>query len=446
MVMLSSLIFYLDIIKVFESPNPTYPELLEAQTTLDEMLSLTIIYLSVLSMFFLYFLQKTVYKLLLKESILPTLRDVLDTGLFLDSLMILILSESTSLQLALGTTQLFATEEILFSLMFFLCSIRISVILLQTRMFGPVLRMMYVIIKDVGVFLVLYGLMVFSFTVFFVPLFRRDAEYFGSIQIGFRTLFQWTVSGIDGSIFTYRDELGSFLTIVWALVSTILVLNILIAMLSTRYEQLSSQITSDYVSILYHSYQQTRYERPYGALIMAPPPFNLLHLTLVPLYLLWPGSTKRLDKTFVMLSYQVMFAMGSLCFGIYNLLLGFGAFWLVLWRVIRMEKLKTALLWLLLGPVYLLYLEVLSFKYFTANMYYGLPEDGEAELPADIYSPCLKFLESACSSHPTSLILPFADIETVLERFPTLHKTPDLDLQKSQQKPIWAFTRVAARL
>ena len=448
-IMLTTLLLYLDVIKIIDNPASTYEEFLAAAATLNEILSFTIVYCAVLGMSFLYFLQKSAYKYLQKESILPTFRDLLDTGLCMDSAMILYLNKSEPLQAILGAAETFALNEILFSIMFFLCSIRISVILLQTRLFGPVLRMMYVIIKDVGVFLVLYGLLVFSFTVFFVPLFRRDEEYFGSLQKGFRTLFQWTVSGIDGSIFTYREELGSFLTIVWALVSTILVLNILIAMLSTRYEQLSPQITSDYVSILYHSYKQTRYQAPYGALVMAPPPFNLFHLALVPLYLVWPGSAKRLDRLFVLLSYQVMFAIGSFCFAVYNLMLGFAAFWLALWKVVQTERgrrLGTVLLWFLAGPLYLLYLEVLSFRHFAANMYSDLVEDQGAELYTDIYAPCLKFLESVCATHLTPLILPFADITAVLERFPTLLKAPDLDLQKSAKRQVWAFAGVAARL
>lgn len=439
-IMVTSLVYYTRIIPVFENLTSSYEDIMSAQATLDSLTTLTTVYFSILSLFCMYTLQKTAYKWLLKESIRPSLRDLLDIALWADSFVILYSNLSPAIIEDIGNRQFFRLSEILFSMLFFLYSIRIIVILVQTKVFGPVVRMVYVIVKDVMAFLVLYGLLVFAFTVFFVPLFWRDTEYFGTIQVAFRTLLQWSVSGIDVSVFTYREELGSVLTVTWALMSTILALNILIAMLSSRYDELSPQITSDYVSILYYSYQQTRYQAPYGSLVMAPPPFNFTHLCLIPLYLVWPHTAKRLDTVFVVISYQVLFTIGGLLFIGYNLLLGCAAYFWVLWKV--KGRCKVMMQWVFCGPAYLLYVEIGALKCFARSMYTVAPTEQGDQLPDDVFFPCLHYLESLCVS-PSDLVLPFHDVVAVLTKLPV---SRPLDISAPAKLSGWTFSTVARRL
>jgi len=309
-------------------------------------------------------------------------------------------------------------QEYSFAVVMLSISLRIASILTQTRTFGPWIRMILIVTKSTFTFLVLFVLVVLSFATGFVFLFRKDGEYFGSIQLSIRTLFQWSVGGIDTSIFTHREELGSVLAITWAFVSTIILLNLLIAVLSARYDDLAPKITADYVSIMYQAYSQTRYTDPYGALIIAPAPFNFLTFPLLPLYLLCPKVAPKLDKWFVLASYQVLFTAAVCLFVCYNCLLSLFVYFHVSYELLVRRHFRKLPIWTLFSPLYLAYLALVSNKRFIREMYRNPASDCSVEIPQHVLNPVKSFLETICSRTNAPIRLNISDIETVVATLP----------------------------
>ena len=262
---------------------------------------------------------------------------------------------------------------------------------------------------------------VLAFTLAYVILFRREKDYFGSISLGIRTLFQWSVAGVDPTIFTNREELGSLLALAWAFVSTIILLNLLIAVLSSRFEALSPLVTADYVSLMYQSYSQTRYEPPFGALVVAPAPLNILTFWLVPIYTTWPEAATHLDPIFVILSYQVWFFIGSAVFALYCVLSSMVAYCYVVAQLARATKVRRKcglLLWLPLGPFYLVFLSLLSYSRFAKEMYHSQVE-AVPGIPTEVLTPALRFLSILSSrSKEVNCWVSLKDVESALAHFP----------------------------
>ena len=365
-------------------------------------------------------IQILTYKILLKEQYLISFTDVLSVILFLSSLAATILADA-SVSSIMDPADSTNTQEGVYAVMMFTICLRMSAILTQTRTFGPWIRMIFIITKDIVVFLLLYLLAVLAFTMTYVVLFRREVDYFGSVQLGVRTLFQWSVAGVDTTIFTEREELGSILAIAWAFVSSVIILNLLIAVLSSRFEALSPLVTADYVSLMYQSYRQTHYEAPFGALVIAPAPFNLLTIVLVPMYLTWPRTSQYLDPIFVVLSYQIWFLIGSVLFAIYCIKSSALAYIYVILQFFRAKKSKRRceiLLWILFGPFYLATLSLLSYFRFAKAMYQSQSEV-VTSIPPEVLAPSTRFLNILDRySKDKNCWISLKDVETTLARFP----------------------------
>ena len=415
-ILISQLSLYLHIRKTLEDPELLMDaNMSDLKNQMDTQKALSRVVVVMAGALVLNITQNFTYKWLRKEPFHLRLLDLLSVLFFLSSLALNILSDD-SIQSEMDSDTNMNVQEYLYAIMMFSLCLRMSAILTQTRTFGPWIRMIFLVTKDIMVYLLLYFLAVLSFALTYVVLFRRELDQFGSIQRSIRTLFQWSVAGIDSEVFTTRVELGSVLAIGWGFVSTIILLNLLVGVLSVSFEALAPLVTADYVSLMYQSYSQTRYEEPFGALVVAPAPLNFLTICLVPIYTLCPAAARCLDPVFVVLSYQIWFGMGSILFILYCIGAAIVAYPYVLWELIRKRELLILLLWLLLGPFYLIFLIFLSYIRFARNMYASHVSTESPLLPSDILLPCSNFLTSLPTPSPSFIAL--SDLQSSLTRLP----------------------------
>ena len=422
-ILVSQTILYLSIVSILEDPTKA-SQISQAMDQMQVQGRLTNIIVACSGAVVLNVFQQMAYKSLLKEPFSFSFTDLFSVCFFASSFAANILSQpSVSAQMDVTVNQ--NTQEYLYAIMMFTICLRISAILTQTRTFGPWIRMIFVIVKDILVFLVIYFLAVVSFAMTYIMLFRHDSDYFGSIQLSIRTLFQWSVGGIDSSIFTVRQELGSVLSITWAFVSTIILLNLLVAVLSSRFDELAPQVTADYVSLIYRSYTQTRYEPPYGSLVIMPAPFNVVSFPLVFVYLICPRIAVKLDRFIVVLSYQVMFFSGSILFLTYNVCAATVAYFFVFGQIMKSLNTKSAfevVQWLFAGPPYLWYLIFISYTRFVKEMYRE-PEQVEDSIPSEVLLPAKKFIDKVCGQTRDTVTISLTDIEIAIAKFPHRKET-----------------------
>ena len=64
----------------------------------------------------------------------------------------------------------------------------------------------------------------------------------------------------------------SILLILFLLFSVIILLSLLVAILSNTYNQIMERTNMEYANILYQSYQDYKFHKYYGALLLFPPP------------------------------------------------------------------------------------------------------------------------------------------------------------------------------
>jgi hypothetical protein len=324
----------------------------------------------------LYSLQVWIYKVLLREHYFLSMRTVLDVVQTITAVAIAI----TQLPDLVGEVIAYNHNligEILYATQFAVLAFRVAQILFQTRTFGPVLRMMYVIFLSIRVYLSMYVLCLFAFSLTFTTLFWRVPD-FQSLQRTMVTLFAWCIGGPDFSVFEDRRELGGALLILWCFVSAVFVLNLLVAVLSDSYETLSRQANADYVAVIYEHYSQTHYDEEYGSLVLAPAPFNWLVLLCLPLWVRGSKGRKRATELVAVLSYQVFFMLGVVLFLLWGVAVSVGMYAYMLYRVPRALGVRGLLLtplWLVLGPIYLCTLLLLSLRQWVHLMYAPVQEN-----------------------------------------------------------------------
>lgn len=318
----------------------------------------------------LYSLQVWVYKALLQEHYFLTMRTILDVAQTILSIAILLIQVPGVVE-KVSQYNHNLVGELLYALQFAVLAFRVGQILLQTRTFGPVLRMVYVILLSIRVYLSMYLLCLFAFSLTFTTLFWR-LEQFESLPRTMVTLFSWCVGGPDFSVFEDRLELGGVLLVVWCFVSAVFVLNLLVAVLSDRYETLSRQANADYVVVIYEHYSQTHYDKEYGGLVLAPAPFNWLALLFLPLWLRGSKGRQQATELTAMISYQVFFLLGLVLFCAWSIVISVGMYGYMLYRIPRtlgMRGLWLTPLWVILGPAYLCVLLLLSLQQWVKLMY-----------------------------------------------------------------------------
>lgn len=66
-----------------------------------------------------------------------------------------------------------------------------------------------------------------------------------------RTVFDFSIGNVDFEVFPDETGLGMWITIIWVFVSTISLLNILIALLSNEFEDAMSTSNTQYIKFLY---------------------------------------------------------------------------------------------------------------------------------------------------------------------------------------------------
>eukprot|EP00359_Climacostomum_virens_P000889 CAMPEP_0204896990 /NCGR_PEP_ID=MMETSP1397-20131031/487_1 /ASSEMBLY_ACC=CAM_ASM_000891 /TAXON_ID=49980 /ORGANISM="Climacostomum Climacostomum virens, Strain Stock W-24" /LENGTH=349 /DNA_ID=CAMNT_0052064687 /DNA_START=231 /DNA_END=1280 /DNA_ORIENTATION=+ len=197
---------------------------------------------------------------------------------------------------------------------------------------------------------------------------------YGSLEETIRTLFSAALGSFEYDVFIAREELGTVALTIWIVVAMILILNILTAVLITRYEGLTHQVNSDFVSMLFVYIQSTTFTPEYGAMVLFPLPFTFMLIPFVPLYFLKVDKVK-LTAFLAKVSYLPMLCLAIVCFSLYNLMWGFYAHFRVVWMLTRdvsinrSDRAANLAKWIIMGPWYVTYLGLISFAGFYRYLY-----------------------------------------------------------------------------
>ena len=156
---------------------------------------------------------------------------------------------------------------------------RIIFALQISRIFGPMIRIIFKMLLDLTTFMFLYMLIFIIFTCAGQLMFSELSEYTNFTQAAINT-FSQGLGDFDYGIFDKatdtRKEFGYLFLTVWLIVSLIMLLNFLIAILSTTYSFLIEHQNALYLKEVILLRQRYEYNKCYSNMVSAFTPFNIV--------------------------------------------------------------------------------------------------------------------------------------------------------------------------
>jgi hypothetical protein len=125
-------------------------------------------------------------------------------------------------------------------------------VLITNRKSGPLIRMIYLMGKDISRFyIILFGIILCAAGVF-CSIFndKTNGDQFKNFKFSFRTMFSSSLGGFDLSVFTEDRYFGEIIYGIFQLMTYVMMLNLLIAILTNVYEMLIDRVDAEYRSVL----------------------------------------------------------------------------------------------------------------------------------------------------------------------------------------------------
>lgn len=205
------------------------------------------------------------------------------------------------------------------SIIMILIWIRFEQSLLTFKQFGPLLRMIYLMMKEVVNFFIIFFCLGICSAAVFTALFNDSSSWFVNSYISVRTLFQAALGTFEIGDFHDNVGLGGVIYGIYLLIANIIFLNILIAIISNVYSEISTRGESEHRTVLISFYKKWCWDPKYGFLIFLPPPFTYISIILCPLFLI-SRDTTALNNRLCKIFYFIYAIPQFLVFLTYNLL------------------------------------------------------------------------------------------------------------------------------
>lgn len=177
---------------------------------------------------------------------------------------------------------------VFFSVMIVFIWGRFILMLQLTRTFGPMLRIIIVMIGDVLKFLVIWSIELICFSTVSALLFGELDQYKVFFQVFIYT-FGTGLGNYDYTVFAEAalgQTFGEIYVVFVVIINSIVLLNFIIAILADTYSKLSVQSLGIYYDGIISRIPIYEYDSRYGGLIIGTPPYNVFALFMVPYYLI----------------------------------------------------------------------------------------------------------------------------------------------------------------
>jgi hypothetical protein len=160
------------------------------------------------------------------------------------------------------------------------------------------LTIIFEMLGDLGIFLVLWLLFLLIFSSSGFILFNELDAYkslYAVLVVHFEaSLGNWMLKIYDG--LSLSDMTGEIFHLLSVTINMILMLNLVIAILSETYSRLAPDRLGLYYDGLIASMPGYQFDERFGILILLPPPFNVLALPFVPIFLCFMNKPNALIK------------------------------------------------------------------------------------------------------------------------------------------------------
>jgi hypothetical protein len=176
-------------------------------------------------------------------------------------------------------------NALLHSFMMLLIWIRFMAVLLTSKRFGPFLRMIYLMMKQLATFFIIYFCIELCGAAVFTSLFNNASVKYESFGVSIRSLFGAAIGDFDLEAFTDYIAVGGILLGVYLIIAFVLLFNLLIALLSNVYNQIILKVDAEHRIVLVSYFDRFRWDDRYGLLIFMPSPLSYLVMLCAPFLL-----------------------------------------------------------------------------------------------------------------------------------------------------------------
>jgi hypothetical protein len=178
--------------------------------------------------------------------------------------------------------------------------LRIILMFRLTRFLGPLIKMIQSMIFDISVFIVLYSAQMIVFASIGNLLFT-DVDEYGDFYSAIKTLFLASLGSFDFD--TLKDnskgsEVGDIYIIVFVVVNNVLLLNLLIAILSSTYAMLEDKKLVLYINEILKLRPTLAYNKMCSSLVASFPPWNIVPFAFTPFIMAKKNSSKLNEVVF----------------------------------------------------------------------------------------------------------------------------------------------------
>ena len=171
--------------------------------------------------------------------------------------------------------------------------LRVISILMTTRSFGPVLRIIYNLIEKVFNFCVIFFGLITVFAQAFTLIFKETNDDFKSFFNSWVSLYQAAFGIVEFQHFTSMKLFGYIVLMLYVTITNIMLLNLVIAIVNNLYSTNKKKADAENRAVLVLTYERIKWHEEYGLLILLPAPFNLISLFFIIILLFIVPETKR---------------------------------------------------------------------------------------------------------------------------------------------------------
>ena len=240
-------------------------------------------------------------------------------------------------------------------------------------------------LKDLATFSILWIIQLFIFACIGFLIFGELPEYSGLTDTVI-LLLQTSLGQWDFSIYNELEigaTFGIIFHVIVIIMNLILLLNLVIAILTETYIRFSKVKLGLYYDGVVDAISSLKYDKQYGAMITAVPPFNVLMFLVTPLFLFTknPRRLKQINHTLTLITYMpIAFILTVIFFAINICLIPFAYLFAIAHKIKlcfspRIHRSSKELLtdlgiFVVLGVVFLSLSQLTDIYYFVKQLFY----------------------------------------------------------------------------
>lgn len=231
------------------------------------------------------------------------------------------------------------------------------------KRFGVIIKIIEEMVRNLVFFFVVFGIIILAFASVCLYLFDlSNPKEFNGFFLTIRSLILIVFGQLDFSNFDDDNLVASLILNIYAVLTFILLLNLLIAILSSTYVQFIDKSSVENSFILYSNYLLKKPEKYFSALISIAPPFNIYLIFGLPL-LLWKRSS-IFNKKMVMIGFSIYTVIYFVIFAVVNFAvvipicyfkLIFSTFFNIVIKQRKVEGVLVTIMWIFLGLFYMIF-------------------------------------------------------------------------------------------